>query len=120
MTTWISFTLMAALGSALAACASTTMRTADYDQSCTRDADCVDVFEGNLCTMCCNINTINKQEEARYDRDLERARAACGKRIIQCHPCSGSPVACQRGRCVIAEIGPTASTERRAARCTHP
>jgi hypothetical protein len=101
MRSWFSLALAAAFGSALIACASTTIRAADYDQSCASDRDCVVVFEGDLCSMCCNDGAINIREEQRYRRDRERAKKACGEQIIQCAPCGPAPVTCQRGRCAV-------------------
>ncbi len=100
------------LGAALAACASTTMRTADYDRSCTKDSDCVAVFEGDLCDVCCNDGAINKRDEQRYEQDLEHARDACGEKIMQCEPCMGASATCQRGRCLVSDGPPAPETER--------
>ncbi|MCC6898609.1 MAG: hypothetical protein IT377_06520 [Polyangiaceae bacterium] len=104
----------------LGGCASTTMRTSDFDQSCTSDSQCVAVFEGDSCNVCCNDGAINGRDQRRYEQELERARSACGDEIMECEPCMQSTAVCQRGRCVVptrSNRGAHSSAAVRRARC---
>ena len=76
----------------------------DYDQSCSIDADCVQVIEleadGSDCSTGCTSVAINKKDQARYDEDLADARSKCGGMRSAFCEISGTPI-CVKGRCEI-------------------
>ena len=78
-----------------------TIRASTYDQACTTDADCVSVFDGNVCSAHCRCpnSAINKGQLARYQSDFPRADGggACGCPLLRavcangvCGPCNGA------------------------------
>ncbi|HEX7668017.1 MAG TPA: hypothetical protein VF395_00430, partial [Polyangiaceae bacterium] len=80
----------------------------DYDRSCTKDADCVEVGEGNACTVPCAVacpNTaINRAALSTYEDDQAKTPLGVCLGLI-CHcPCSGFP-RCTLGRCELASCG---------------
>ena len=69
---------------------------ADYDQSCTTDADCVAAYQGPLCDECFCANTaINESAVTAYDAAL----AAGSPSPCNC-PLSPPPV-CDAGTCTL-------------------
>lgn len=95
----------AILGDAAASC---TLRASDYDRSCTKDADCVAVGEGNACTVPCGVKcvstAINGGALAAYQADYDKTPlASCTDLICGC-PAEGFP-RCANGTCVLAGVG---------------
>lgn len=79
---------------AAAACTGTTIvDVTEYDQSCTKDADCVVVKDGDICCGCPDA-AINVSELERYQDDLGTCDAQCDI------GCVGDPIAvCSAGKC---------------------
>jgi hypothetical protein len=75
----------------------------NYDQSCTRDGDCIAVFEGNACTavQCANA-AIRRDELTEYRAELGtswscRTPQACPVGT----PVMGDPAICVANKCVV-------------------
>jgi hypothetical protein len=92
--------LLLALGCALAAC-STHLDATHYDQSCSTAADCVAVFNGDVCSVCaCPNAAINAKDKSRYDADDGSLQRYCGPRpAVACISCPTPMVACVGGKC---------------------
>ena len=75
--------------------------SADYDRSCTVDADCVAVPEGDVCSDCalhCQaLGVVNKSVEAQYRRDVAKLVAAYPKGECSCP--APLPTCCVGGVC---------------------
>jgi hypothetical protein len=76
-----------------------TIHAADYDQTCSKDSDCVGVVEGDLCTpnMCTNCTNaaVNAGAEAKYTADF----ASKDSTPLGC-PCGSGPnIVCKSGLC---------------------
>jgi hypothetical protein len=76
-----------------------TIHAADYDQTCSKDSDCVGVVEGDLCTpnMCTNCTNaaVNAGAEAKYTADFASKDSA----PLGC-PCGSGPnIVCKSGLC---------------------
>lgn len=84
--------------------ASTAIRASSYPQHCTRDEDCVAVFEGNACQPCrCAFNAIRTDALARYKADLA-AFWACHKPeecAADCINVVGDAAKCDAGTCIL-------------------
>ncbi len=82
--------------------ASTAIRASSYAQNCTRDDECVGVFEGNACNPCrCAFNAIRVDALAKYKADLG-AFWACHKPDDCKTPCgqiTGDAAKCDAGTC---------------------
>lgn len=84
--------------------ANTTMRASAYAQDCTRDGDCVAVFEGDACNPCrCAWNAIRVDALPKYKVDLnafwschkpDECKAECRQKI-------GDKATCDAGTCVL-------------------
>jgi hypothetical protein len=78
----------------------------NYDQSCTRDDDCIAVFEGNACSavQCANA-AIRRDELTEYRAELgaywscrSAQTCAAGK------PVMGDPAICVANKCVLTGL----------------
>ncbi len=84
--------------------ASTAIRASSYPQDCTRDDECVAVFEGNACQACrCAFNAIRRDGLAKYRADLGtfwscHKPEACAADCIQV---TGDAARCDAGTCVL-------------------
>jgi len=84
--------------------ANTTIRASSYAQDCTRDGECVAVFEGDGCNSCrCAFNAIRVDALPKYKADLnsfwschkpDECRADCRQKI-------GDNAKCEAGTCVL-------------------
>lgn len=76
----------------------------DYDQTCGKNDDCVQVSEleasGSDCSTSCEAKAINKKDKAAYDQDLADSRKNCGSEASPFCDVTGSP-SCVEGRCVM-------------------
>lgn len=82
--------------------ASCTLHASDYDRSCSQDADCIAVGEGDVCSLSCVAvcpsTAINARDEARYRADFANTPiGSCHVPICRC-PCVGFP-RCHNGAC---------------------
>jgi hypothetical protein len=78
-----------------------TIQASDYDQTCTKDADCTSVTDGNLCTIGCTNcpnATINMNALSQYSADFSKKLS--GPRDCPC-PLGPAPV-CNSGTCGFA------------------
>ncbi|MDQ3368593.1 MAG: hypothetical protein M3680_24455, partial [Myxococcota bacterium] len=84
--------------------ASTAIRATSYDQYCTRDDECVAVFQGNACQSCrCAAGAIRRDALTAYRADLGA--------FWSCHepqPCAagctaviGDAAICRAGTCTL-------------------
>ena len=84
--------------------ASTAILAASYAQHCTRDDECVAVFEGNACNPCrCAFNAIRVDAFAKYKADLG-AYWACHKPdecAADCRQAIGDVAKCENGTCIL-------------------
>jgi len=84
--------------------ASTSIRASSYPQNCTRDDECIAVFEGDACQPCrCAFNAIRADAFPKYKADLG-AFWACHKPDDcpkTCEQITGGAAKCQDGSCVL-------------------
>ncbi|MBA3391141.1 MAG: hypothetical protein H0T89_00775 [Deltaproteobacteria bacterium] len=84
--------------------ASTAIRASSYRQDCTRDDECVAVFEGNACQACrCAFNAIHRDALPKYRADLG-AFWSCHKPdecAADCIQVTGDAAKCEAGICVL-------------------
>ena len=84
--------------------ASTAIVASSYPQNCTRDDECVAVFEGNACNPCrCAFNAIRADALAKYKADLGQYWA-CHKPDdckADCRQVTGDAAKCQAGVCIL-------------------
>jgi hypothetical protein len=84
--------------------ASTAIRASAYPQHCTRDDECIGVFEGDACSACrCAFNAIRVDAFPKYKADLG-AFWACHKPDdckTECHQEIGAKASCQAGTCIL-------------------
>ncbi len=71
------------------------VRASTYDQTCTSAADCVAVFDGNVCSAQCRCQNsgINRSDLARYQANFPHADGG-----LAC-PCPAQMIACLSGLC---------------------
>jgi hypothetical protein len=85
----------------VAACGVESVLAKDYDQSCTKDADCVLVAElkadGTSCTLTCPRTAINENDQETYETELEEERRACTD--IAEPDCVPFTAICTAGKC---------------------
>jgi hypothetical protein len=81
-----------------------TIRASKYAQHCTRDDECIGVFEGDVCNPCrCAFNAIRVEAFPKYKTDLGQAWA-CHKPDDcrqQCRQITGAAAKCEAGTCVL-------------------
>ena len=84
--------------------ANATIRAASYAQNCTRDDECIGVFEGDACNPCrCAFNAIRVDAFPKYKADLGQYWA-CHKPdecAADCRQTIGSAAKCEAGTCVL-------------------
>ena len=82
----------------------TTIRASSYAQNCTRDDECIGVFEGDACNPCrCAFNAIRVEAFIKYKSDLGAFWAChkpeeCG---ADCRQAIGAAAKCESGTCVL-------------------
>ena len=84
--------------------ASAVIRASSYPQACSRDDECIGVFEGDACHPCrCAFNAIRVDAFAKYKSDLgqfwacheaDNCKSACRQTI-------GATAKCDGGTCVL-------------------
>jgi hypothetical protein len=77
---------------------------ADYDVSCTKKSDCIDVTAGMVCSgaCACGGSAINVADQAKY------TSAVAGIHSLPC-PCAYQPIGCVAGKCTQCSSSPDAS-----------
>ena len=84
--------------------ASTAIVASSYPQNCTRDDECVAVFEGNACNPCrCAFNAIRADALVKYKADLGQYWS-CHKPDdckADCRQVTGDAAKCQDGICIL-------------------
>lgn len=77
---------------------------AEYPQHCTRDEECIAVFEGNVCNPCrCAFNAIRVEAFTKYKTDLA-AYWSCHKPencASECRQKIGDAAKCESGTCLL-------------------
>jgi hypothetical protein len=82
----------------LAACVGdTSISLADFDTSCTVDADCVAVQVGDICGCDCGNAAINKDGLAAYMAELDDKHKSCHTGVF-CD-CAVAIAKCTQGKC---------------------
>lgn len=81
----------------------------DYDRSCTQDADCAWVYEGDVCggsSCACPNAAVNASAEEQFKSDRAAKARTCpphlrmpGARCVGCDPV----LACSNGTCTLSE-----------------
>ena len=83
---------------------STQIKASSYAQSCTRDDECIGVFEGDACNPCrCAFNAIRVDAFPKYKSDLGQFWA-CHKPddcAADCRQAIGTAAKCESGTCVL-------------------
>lgn len=79
---WKTWAVMGTIAaSVIVACGVESVVAKDYDQSCTKDSDCVLVEQltanGTSCTISCPSSAINKKAQEKYTTELAEERADC-------------------------------------------
>ena len=84
--------------------ANTSIRASSYAQNCTRDDECVAVFEGDACMACqCAFNAIHVAAFPKYKADInqfwacrkqDECKTTCAQKI-------GDPAKCDAGTCIL-------------------
>ena len=94
-----------ALALGLAGCAAdTTIDAEDYDESCSTDADCTNVFVGDVCGCGCTTAPISVAEIERYAADQRAKMSAC-EEVLTCEACADDPPPiCKQGTCAQGAI----------------
>lgn len=90
---------------------SVNIASADYDRSCTADADCVAVSEGNLCFPCvqrCMSGVVSEKVAEQYRSDLAKLADPPGPEIRCRCPAAFVP-RCIDGQC---HVDPASSQSR--------
>lgn len=85
------------------------IRASDYDQTCSKDTDCTETFEGIIQSGACHCPNaaINQKASDTYQADFY-AKRPTGFFLYQCDcSCFGAPV-CQAGVCTLLACGVTA------------
>ena len=83
---------------------STLVLAASFDQSCTRDDECVAIYEGNACAACrCANAAIHRDALPRYRAEIGaywscHAPEECG---ADCQLVTGDAAICVAGRCAL-------------------
>ena len=81
---------------------SAAIRASSYPQACTRDDECIGVFEGDACNPCrCAFNAIRVDAFAKYRSDLGQFWA-CHKADeckTTCRQAIGATAKCEGGTC---------------------
>ncbi len=75
-----------------------TLSLADYDKSCSSEADCAAVFEGPVCGCACPNHAINVSELDRYNARQQELSQSCGRPTVACS-CAGGSTVCAGGTC---------------------
>lgn len=82
----------------------TVIRASSYAQNCTRDDECIGVFEGDACNPCrCAFNAIRVEAFPKYKSDLG-AFWACHKPDdcrADCRQAIGAAAKCDAGTCIL-------------------
>lgn len=84
------------------------IRASDYDQSCNKDADCIETFEGTIQSGQCHCPNaaINQKASDRYQADFY-AKRPTGFFLYQCDcSCFGTP-SCLAGVCTLRACSAT-------------
>jgi hypothetical protein len=84
------------------ACGVESVQAKNYDQSCTKDDDCILVEElaasGTTCTVHCSRGAINKKAKEKYEAELSEERADCTT-LAQPDCLANEIAACVQGKC---------------------
>lgn len=74
-----------------------------YAKDCAKDADCVAVYEGDLCERCSCANTaIAKSANADYRRETsERQKSCAWREPRKCQACAPVDAVCASGTCAL-------------------
>ena len=84
--------------------ASLNIAASEFGRTCAADADCVAVYEGNVCAICkCSSAVIAASARAAYQMRFDALQAECGPRsAIACgEACIGIRPHCNAGTCEI-------------------
>lgn len=85
----------------VAACSSTSIDIADYDQTCSVDTECIAVPVGDPCACACDAGAVNGTAAQRYVADWKQAGTLCTEGVL-CGACPALPIAsCKAGRCAV-------------------
>jgi hypothetical protein len=99
-----SFAMATAVLVACGAQLSPVIEASSFDQTCTKDTDCVAVLEGDL--SCCggDCGAIRKTANAEYEADLTAITNSFDCSGVECPDldCSFFPVTCTKGKCAVA------------------
>jgi hypothetical protein len=85
----------------------TEISASNYDQSCTRDSDCILIGEGDSCGICvlnCPRAAINIRARGQYMSDIANTTAAISSNLPACEESCGlmyRPPCCWRGKCQV-------------------
>ena len=103
--TWIAGGTVVAL---LIACGVESVKSADYDQSCKVDGDCILVDEltgttDNHCSVSCTKGVISKNAKDKYDTEYAQEKQDCTD-IAEPKCTSASVAVCTAGKCVASTL----------------
>lgn len=74
----------------------------DYDQTCTKDDECVTVLVGEPCECSCDTAAINTGSLDEYTADATRIKSDCAVKAAKCAECPDlSGAICAAGKCAV-------------------
>lgn len=96
------------LGVIVVACGVESVQAKDYNQSCSKDDDCILVDQligsGNDCTIPCEKGAINRKDKEKYDKEYTEEEGSCTSEKRA--ECTTTPVAlCKEGKCTQGTLG---------------
>lgn len=93
------FFLPASLLVVAAACGSSIVDLADYDQTCSFDTECTSVPAGDACECACDVAAVNGRDTAAYMSEWNGKNTTCTNANL-CGVCPALPLAsCKSGKC---------------------
>jgi hypothetical protein len=91
------------LGLCSAGCSDTTavvnISASDYNQSCSKNSDCMLIDEGSSCCAGCGNAAINVSDAAKYNAAAAQRQATCKAQLCPEIACIFSLAVCSAGKC---------------------
>ena len=82
------------------------IKATDFDQSCGSAADCIPIYEGNACCSGCPSAAINRNDQAKYQQEVQAHADECKGVACPAIACEWVAV-CKGITCAIETCGPS-------------